>query len=493
MDFDIVDKLCNLEVQQFETEETYDLIQRADNSTGLHIFGLFDSIRSTIQSGISIFSITLVIWSWNPFVAIMLIVAPVPSAIATLKIQTMAYTIDYNRASDRRVASYYRSLLMSDSARKEIILFKYADILRERYSVLQKKFQFQDLKIAKYNFTIAGSLGFISIIAIIVAIVLGARSTLESGNVGALAGYISASTSIGPLMLAALVGFMGLHQHLLYISNWVAVLKLDPKTPKSGDIPYKGSDPASIEFRNVSFTYPGTSHKVLDNISFKLEAGKTTALVGLNGAGKTTIIKLLLRFYEPTSGAIFLDGRDISEYSRDTLYQHFSALFQDFVKYDRSLADNVLLTSSSDDRDLDRILKTLSMVGLKYLANLLPHGLDTMLGRRFENGQQLSIGQWQRLAMARALYKLPSLLILDEPTASVDAISENSMFDAMSQLNRNMTTVIVAHRFTTIAHADKIIVIKDGTVHAIGSHRELLEQSEFYRKMFYAQVHYCDY
>ena len=116
-----------------------------------------------------------------------------------------------------------------------------------------------------------------------------------------------------------------------------------------------------------------------------------------------------------------------------------------------------------------------------------------MLGRRFENGQQLSIGQWQRLAMARALYKLPSLLILDEPTASVDAISENSMFDAMSQLNRNMTTVIVAHRFTTIAHADKIIVIKDGTVHAIGSHRELLEQSEFYRKMFYAQVHYCDY
>lgn len=493
VDFDIVDKLCNLEVQQFETEETYDLIQRADNSTGLHIFGLFDSIRSTIQSGISIFSITLVIWSWNPFVAIMLIVAPVPSAIATLKIQTMAYTIDYNRASDRRVVSYYRSLLMSDSARKEIILFKYADILRERYSVLQKEFQFQDLKIAKYNFTIAGSLGFISIIAIIVAIVLGARSTLESGNVGALAGYISASTSIGPLMLAALVGFMGLHQHLLYISNWVAFLKLNPKTPKSGDIPYKGSDSASIEFRNVSFTYPGTSYKVLNNISFKLEAGKTTALVGLNGAGKTTIIKLLLRFYEPTSGAIFLDGRDISEYSRDTLYQHFSALFQDFVKYDRSLADNVLFTSSSDDRDVDRILKTLSMVGLKYLANLLPYGLDTMLGRRFKNGQQLSIGQWQRLAMARALYKSPSLLILDEPTASVDAISENSIFDAMSQLSRNMTTVIVAHRFTTIAHSDKIIVIKDGTVHAIGSHTELLEQSEFYRKMFYAQVHYHDY
>lgn len=189
----------------------------------------------------------------------------------------------------------------------------------------------------------------------------------------------------------------------------------------------------------------------------------------------------------------FLDGRDISEYSRDTLYQHFSALFQDFVKYDRSLADNVLFTSSSDDRDVDRILKTLSMVGLKYLANLLPYGLDTMLGRRFENGQQLSIGQWQRLAMARALYKSPSLLILDEPTASVDAISENSIFDAMSQLSRNMTTVIVAHRFTTIAHSDKIIVIKDGTVHAIGSHTELLEQSEFYRKMFYAQVHYHDY
>ena len=123
---------------------------------------------------------------------------------------------------------------------------------------------------------------------------------------------------------------------------------------------------------------------------------------------------------------------------------------------------------------MDRILKTLSMVGLKYLANLLPYGLDTMLGRRFENGQQLSIGQWQRLAMARALYKSPSLLILDEPTASVDAISENSIFDSMSQLSRNMTTVIVAHRFTTIAHSDKIIVIKDGTVHAIGSHTELL-------------------
>lgn len=353
--------------------------------------------------------------------------------------------------------------------------------------------------LARYNLTKSGTLGLISVFANVASIVFASIVAVQDGKVGELAGFISAMGQMNGLVLATFIGITGIYHNLLYVSNWVAVMEMQPAQITSGQLtledsklPQNASDAVEIEFKNVSFTYPGTQAKVLDGVSFKIDAGATSALVGLNGSGKTTICKLLLRFYEPTTGSILINGIDIADYSREALYKRFSALFQDFAKFERSLGDNITFGAGRGftDDDSQAATAALNMVALNYLKEELPQGFDTILGRRFDGGQQLSIGQWQRLATARALYKKPGLLVLDEPTASVDAVSEKAMFEALSAIDYQLTILLVAHRFTTICHAEKIIVLDGGKVVGCGDHATLLKSCKFYADMFHAQNSY---
>ena len=500
-DMQVTSKLCALEVQDFESADTYDTIQRVDSTTGEHIFGLFDTARSAVQSVIAIFGVAAVVASWNGWIALILLVAPVPAAVATFRLQARAYDIEYARAPQSRLASYFRALLTSDVVRKEIRIFRLARMFQESYAGLRKRFLDQDGALIRYNLTQAGTLGLVSAMANVAVIVFASIVAAGGSRVGELAGFISATTQMNGLVLAAFLGVTGIYQHLLYVSNWVALIRMKPSPIREGTLaPTDGaggdagtSDAVAVEFRHVSFTYPGTDNEVLHDVSFTVPAGTTAALVGLNGSGKTTACKLLLRFYEPTGGRILIDGIDIREYSRDYLYARFSALFQDFARFERSLGDNVAFGMGegfSGGGRTDVVLGSLEAVGLGYLPDELPDGLDTVLGRRFEGGRQLSIGQWQRVAMARALCKRPGLLVLDEPTASVDAVSEKAMFDALAGLDRGMTVLLVAHRFTTIGHAENIVVLDRGSVVGTGDHAALLENCKFYVDMFHAQECY---
>ena len=446
-DMQVTSKLCALEVQDFESADTYDTIQRVDSTTGEHIFGSFDTARSAVQSVIAIFGVAAVVASWNGWIALILLVAPVPAAVATFRLQARAYDIEYARAPRSRLASYFRALLTSDAVRKEIRIFRLARMFQESYAGLRKRFLDQDGALIRYNLTQAGTLGLVSAMANVAVIVFASIVAAGGSRVGELAGFISATTQMNGLVLAACLGVTGIHRHLLYVSNWVALIRMKPSPIREGTLaPTDGaggdaatSDAVAVEFRHVSFTYPGTDNEVLHDVSFTVPAGTTAALVGLNGSGKTTACKLLLRFYEPTGGRILIDGIDIREYSRDYLYARFSALFQDFARFERSLGDNVTFGMGEGFSGGGRtavVLGNLEAVGLGYLPDELPDGLDTVLGRRFEGGRQLSIGQWQRVAMARALCKRPGLLVLDEPTASVDAVSEKAMFDALAGLDR---------------------------------------------------------
>lgn len=499
-DIHVVRQLRSLEVQDFESAHTYDKIQRVDATTGEHIFGLFDSARSAIQSLISIIGVVTVIASWNIWIALSLLVTPIPAAIAVFQLQAKTYDIEFSRAPQSRLANYFRALLTSDSTRKEIKIFRLAQLFEERYVEIRRIFLNQDLLLARYSLTKSGTLGLISVFANVGAIVFACVLAFDNGKVGELAGFISATSQMNALVMASFLGITGIYQHLLYVSNWVAVMETTPAQIVEGTLSVLETNCGSldnsgisIEFRNVSFVYPETKRKVLDNVSFTIPVGATAALVGLNGSGKTTVCKLLLRFYEPTSGQIFINGTDISKFSRESLYSNFSALFQDFAKFERSIGENVTYGAGvayTSDNDSENVLKSLEMVGLQFLERELPNGLDTILGRRFEGGSQLSIGQWQRLATARALYKKPKLLVLDEPTASVDAVSERAMFKALDSIDYDLTMLLVAHRFTTINHADLIIVLDDGKVVGVGKHAILLESCKFYSDMFYAQHGY---
>lgn len=513
-DVDLVHKLRTFEVQDFESATTYDAIQRVDSSTGSHIFGLFDSARSAIQGVIAILGVVTVIASWNIWIALMLLVAPIPAAIATFQMQTKAYDIEYARAPKLRLAAYFRALLTSDAARKEIKIFSLEKLFEQGYIKLRKIFLQQDRALTVWNLKASGGLGLISVFANVGAVIVATFIALQGNGVGELAGFISATSQMNGLVLSAFLGVTGIYQHLLYVSNWVAVMEMNPSNITEGtctmydsetteksdaEDSIKNRNAISVEFRNVSFTYPGTDRQVLDNVSFTIEKGTTTALVGLNGSGKTTVCKLILRFYEPTKGEILLNTIPIQKLSRKEIYEHCSALFQDFVKFERSLGDNITFGRGHvfDDADtsdasnsLEDVRASLKAVGLFSLEQQLPQGFHTLLGRRFEGGRQLSIGQWQRLATARALYKNPSLLVLDEPTASVDAVSEQAMFEAIADIDRPMTVLLVAHRFTTISHAQHIIVLDQGRVVGDGDHHTLLDSCKFYADMYAAQQGY---
>lgn len=497
-DVSTVEKLGTFEVADFERSSTFDAIKRVDGSTGEHVFGLFDSGRAAIQGALSILSVATVIAAWNPWIAVALVVAPIPASIAAFRLQTLAFEVEYSRAPRARLAQYFRSLLSSEASMREAKIFGLVPLFQSKYVALRRTFLSEDLRLARMNVTHAGSLGLISSIASFVAIVIATRIAISTGRIGELASFITASSQMNSLVMGAILGLTSIYQHLLYVSNWVRVIDHVPAVIEEGSrsLAVPSLDPCArsgvaVEFRGVSFRYPGSERLVLDEVSFIIAPGETAAIVGLNGSGKTTICKLLLRFYEPISGSILVDGKDIRSYSRESLYSQFSALFQDFIKYERSLGDNISYGLGRDFESGqfdDDIAESLSLVGLDFLRSDLSDGLNTILGKRFAGGQQLSIGQWQRVATSRALHKRPRLLVLDEPTASVDAVSERSMFEALATVDAAVTTILVAHRSSTIRHAEHIIVLSDGRVIGEGDHQSLLNSCVLYGEMFSAQA-----
>ena len=245
----------------------------------------------------------------------------------------------------------------------------------------------------------------------------------------------------------------------------------------------------TIEFQDVSFRYPGTEKDVLQHISFTIPAGQTLAIVGLNGAGKTTLIKLLTRLYDPTAGRILLDGRDIKEYDLQSLYSAFGIIFQDFGKYAVSVEENIRFGDVHKKADMDAVRSAAEQSAAKDYIEKLPDGYQTPLMRIFEkNGMELSIGQWQKLAIARAFYADSDILILDEPTASLDAIAEQEIFSQFDRLRENKTTIFVSHRLSSATVANDIIVLENGCLIEQGSHRQLMEQQGKYYTLFSTQA-----
>ncbi|WEV64770.1 ABC transporter ATP-binding protein [Bifidobacterium sp. ESL0732] len=491
----IIDKLTTLETQQFEDAQTNDCIQRAGGDTGGHIFTIFDSARDFLQSLLTIVSVFSLLVSWNKWVAFFLLLAPIPGTIGTLMASSKQYNIDYRRAGEKRLSDYYRSILTSDNAAKEVHLFGLGGLLSGRYKTLIAGFLKQDLGMSRTYLWIALGLGILTTLANIGAVAVGALQAMHTGNVGQLAGYISATGSFGQSVLLILVSVSSMYQSLLYAGNWVHLMDTQPAVIRSGGEKLDDGTPMTVSFRNVRFAYPGSTDgkEILHGVSFDLPAGQCSALVGLNGAGKSTIAKLILRVYEPTSGSILINGRDISEYSRSSLYGRCSAIFQDYIRYERPLRENVGFGDPDRIDDDDAIEHALDLVGMKGLEQSLPEGLDTVLGRHFEGGYQLSIGQWQRVALARALFRRPSLLIMDEPTASVDALSEKHFFDSLDRADsteegQRRTTILIAHRFTTITHASHIVVLRDGDIVGEGDHETLLSDCPYYRGLYEAQV-----
>jgi ATP-binding cassette subfamily B protein len=446
-----------------------------------------------VQQVVSTVTLAAGICVISPWILLALIVCVVPEFLAETKFAFLGYSLSVGQTPARRELDYLRILGTSKESAKEQKLFGLGDFFATRYESISREIHHQNVELAGrklvYGSLLAllGTVGYYGTYAY--GIYMAVTGALTLGALTFLAGAIAgASTNIQ----AVFTTFSRIADHALFLSDLIDFFAMQPKIySKPNSLPGPRPIREGFEFRNVSFTYPRKSKPVLDNVNFRLEPGERIALVGANGHGKTTIVKLLTRMYDPTEGQVLLDGIDLREYNLEDLWKSVGVIFQDFVKYDMTVADNIA-TGKIDERTNTFRIRAAAFKSLaESVVHKLPHNYDQMLGCRFAGGVDLSGGEWQKIALARAYLRDAQLLILDEPTAALDARSEHEVFQRFADLTKGKTSVLISHRFSTVRMSDRILVLENGRIAEQGAHNQLVSNGGSYAEMFELQAaHY---
>jgi ATP-binding cassette subfamily B protein len=460
----ILEKALTLQLAHFEDSEFYDKLTQARREASSRPLSLVNRTFGLVQNAISLSSYAALLFAFSPWAVLILIGAGLPSFLAEAKFSGDAFKLFRWRSPDTRMQIYLESVIAREDGVKEVKLFQLGPRLLQRYRDIFRKLFVEDRRLTIRRDTWGFVLGLLSTAAFY----------------GAYA-WIVISTINGEITLGAMT-------NNLYLSNLYEYLE-QPIPGRVGDVTV-GVDPSrGIEFEKVSFSYPGTTAKALDNISLQIRPGESLALVGENGSGKTTLIKLLTRLYEPTEGRILLDGVELKDWDVETLRQRIGVIFQDFGRYQFSVGENI---GAGDVRHIDDSARWEKAAKTGMAAPFIedmPEGYETQLGRWFKGGRELSGGQWQKIALSRAFMRSDAdILVLDEPTAAMDAASEAAIFDHFRSESHNKMTILISHRFSTVRAADQIIVIHDGEIVEHGNHESLLASNGQYASLFKLQA-----
>jgi ATP-binding cassette subfamily B protein len=485
----IMKHAASLDMNHFEDHKFYDQLERARRQTLNRSF-LISQVSGQAQEIITLIILAAGLISFNPWLIILLVVSVIPAFLGESHFNERSYSLIHGWTPERRELDYLRLTGSSDETAKEVKIFGLSDYFVGRYKNLSDKFYQENknlsIKRALYGsfLTAIGTIAHYGTYAYIIF-----RTTQGNLTIGDLTFFMGSFTRMRTLLDNIFNRFSSIGEGALYLEDLFAFFRLKPSVVSSAQ---SRSFPRPIKegflFDNVGYKYPGTEKWAVRNLSFSLKPGEKLALVGENGAGKTTLVKLLARLYDPTEGQILLDGIDLKDYAIEDLRSETGVIFQDFVKYQMTAGINVGIGRSDDMDNMSRIKKASEMSLADTVIDKLPGRYEQMIGKKFSSGVDLSGGEWQKLALGRAYMRDAQMIILDEPTAALDARAEHEVFLRFSALTKNKTGLIISHRFSTVRMADRILVLDQGNLLEIGTHEELLKKDGRYAELFNLQA-----
>ena len=485
----IMEHAGTLDLEHFEDPEFYDSLERARRQAVGRI-GLLSIVLTMGQHLITLTSLLGVLVAYDIWLLVLLVVAVLPSFVGETHFAGLSYSLLFKWTPERRQLDYLRYAATSDQTAKEVKLFGLSDFFTRRYEALADEYYDANKALSTRRAAAGGFLSGISAIAYYVAngfvIIDTVLMIYTLGMMTLLVGSFQQSRS---LITYVLLRTADVYEQSLFLQDLFTFLETEPSTSSApGAPPVPQPVAGGFQFENVGFRYPGSEHWALRGLSVSLAPGERIALVGENGAGKTTLVKLLARLYDPTEGRILLDGRDLRDYDVETLRRAIGVIFQDFIRYDLLLRENIAVGRIDALNDMPRIEEAAEKSLADQVASMLDDGYEHQLGRRFEGGVNLSGGEWQKVGLARAYMRDAQLLILDEPTAALDARAEYEVFERFTELTEGKMAVLISHRFSTVRMADRIVVIDGGRATEDGTHEELLELGGRYSELFTLQA-----
>ncbi len=485
----LMEHAAKLDLEDFENPDQQDKLDRARRQT-MGRMNLLSQLFGQVQDSITVLSLVVALLVYAPWLIALLLLALLPAFIGESHFNALGYTLNFQWTPERRQLEYLRQTGASVETAKEVKIFGLHKFFIARYRLLAEKFFLANRRLARQRaiwgtaLSTLGSLGYYAAYAYIAW-----RTVRGDFSIGDLTFLAGSFLRLRQLLEGLLVGLSQVAGQALYLDDLYSFFEIEPEIVSKPDaVAVPRPLVHGFVFEGVGFRYPEAENWVLRDLDFELRAGEVLALVGENGAGKTTLVKLLARLYEPDEGRILLDGRDLRDYDLDDVRANIGVVFQDFVRYHLTAAENIGVGAIEALGDRARIERAAQRAAADEIIESLPLRFDQMIGRRFQTGVDLSGGQWQKIAIARAYMRDAQVMILDEPTAALDARAEFEVFQRFRELALARTAVLISHRFSSVRMADRILVLAHGRIEASGTHAELLEQRGRYAELFELQA-----